>query len=146
MKGTSVDMKTRNATSAIATAIALGFSLILSGCATADKVDKPKPSPTVTIPAPLTVDLATYDGKNLDLPMNRVIAIFNNGKAAKGISGSASDATLVQYVDAYSADAGKTFAPGILPVAKGTVTVTIKGADLDKPVDLKVTVVAPLTK
>lgn len=142
-----MNKKNRFTTSGIATAIALGFALTLSGCAaqTAD-VKKPTPSPTVTIPAPLTVDLATYDGKNLDLPMNRVLTINNNGKAATSISGKASDETLVQYVDAYSADAGKTFAPGILPIKKGTVTVTIKGGDLKNPVDLKVTVVAPLTK
>lgn len=146
MKGKSVNKKTRYTATSITTAVMVGLALTLTGCASTP--DKPKPSPTKTveIPAPLTVDLTTYDGKNLDLPMNRVITIFKDGKAATGITGSAADDTLVQYVDAYSADAGKTFAPGILPVKKGATVVTIKGGDLAKPVDLKITVVAPLTK
>jgi hypothetical protein len=89
------------------------------------------------------VDVAKYDGKAIALPMNRVLVVFENGKAAKKITGVATPKDVVQYVDGYSADAGKTFAPGILPQKKGDATVVISGGDLKADVTVKVTVVAP---
>jgi hypothetical protein len=120
---------------------------LLAGCSAA-----PAPTPKATIPpipAPLSVDLATYDGKAIDLPMNRVLIINENGKPAKGIEGVATPKNLVQYVVGYSADAGKHFAPGILPNTagkKGEAQIVISKGDLKAPVTLIVDVVAPILK
>lgn len=137
----------RNGLVTVISAISLGLALTLSGCA-AEGTPKPQgSSPTVTIPAPLSVDLSKYDGKAvIDIPLNRVLVINFDGKAAKKISGKVADSKIAQYVDAYSADAGKTFAPGVLPAEKGKTVVTISGGSLTKPVDVTINVVAPVTK
>jgi hypothetical protein len=116
--------RSRLAVAAAATAIA---ALALTGCSSTPEA-KPSAAPTLNVPKPISVavDGAASNGKqDVKVAINRVLVLGTVGVKGAGYTAKFSDPAIVQYVDGYSADGGKTFTPGLIPLKQGSTDVTL---------------------